>query len=137
MKRAFFTLISLLLITSPSEGAGLGKLTLVKDLKVLSSPEEIRVLVNTGGDVPVLPHITSPEKKLLQMDIEKSYTDPSKRSFVIDDSYLEKVDIYQLNSETVRIRLYLTSPYREGASSVLRKGDGFVIPLKRGRLHDR
>jgi len=133
MKRIFLIVSILFLVSSSSEAADLSKLTLIRNLKVLSNPQEVRVVVKTQGDLPVLPRVISPEARLLQMDIQKSYTDPSKRSFVIDDSFLEKVDIYQLDSETVRVRFYLSAPYEEGESSLLRKSEGFVVPLKRNK----
>jgi flagellar biogenesis protein FliO len=65
------------------------------------------------------------------MDIEGTYTDPPKRSFDVGDVFLEKVDIYQFDKETVRIRFYLVSPFEEELGNIWLSEDGFVLSLKR------
>ena len=130
--RTIFIAISLLLFFATLvEGKGLSDLVRINDLKIMSAPGEIRTVIKTSSRLSLPPDMTILKERLLQLDIEGSYTDPPKRSFTIDDPSLEKVDIYQLDKETVRIRLYLLSPFQEGGGTVRMNEEGFVVSLKR------
>lgn len=124
--------ITLLLLSgNPAEGANGNPLTLIKDLKILSSAKEIRVVVNTEGELADLPAIEILNDSLLQVDIERSYTEQPRRSFAVGDPFLEKVELYRLDDERVRMRFHLLGPYEEGGD--LWSGeDGIVISLKKG-----
>lgn len=124
--------VSLLLLFAVNVMAvDLSGLTLIRDIKLLASPEEIRIVVKTGGKPLFLPDVRIVNDRLLQLDVDKSYTEPAKRSFSINDPFLEKVDIYQMDATSVRIRLHLLSPFEKGGDSVWRNDGGFILSLKR------
>jgi flagellar biogenesis protein FliO len=131
MRKIFTTTLFLLSFAVIAEGRGLSDLVQIKDFKVMSASDEIRVLIKTNPNLSNAPNVKLIRKSLLQMDIEGTYTDPPKRSFTVGDTFLEKVDIYQFDKETVRIRFYLISPFEEELGKVWLNEDGFVLALKR------
>lgn len=131
MKIIFAAMLFLLLSYVIAEGRGLSDLVQIKDFKVMSASDEIRVVIKTSPDLSKAPDVRLVRKSLLQMDIEGAYTDPPKRSFTVGDTFLEKVDIYQFDKETVRIRFYLVSPFEEELGNVWLNENGFVLSLKR------
>jgi len=135
MSRTGLILLLLFLFADTALGEGLDGLALIKDLKVLSNDGEIRAVFKTKGYIERLPAVKVVKDGLLQLDIEKSYTDPPKRTFHIGDSYLEKVALYQMDGNIVRVRLHVLGPYRDKSGKVWREkdGDGFVLSLKKGQ----
>lgn len=131
MKIIFTAMLFFMSFASLAEGRGLSDLIRITDFKVMSASDEIRVHIKTSPSLSKAPDVKLVRKSLLQMDIEGTYTDPPKRSFDVGDVFLEKVDIYQLDKETVRIRFYLVSPFEEELGKIWLNKDGFVLSLKR------
>lgn len=131
MKAIFTATLFLLFFAALAEGKELSDLVQIKDFKVMSASDEIRVVIKTSPSLSNAPNVKLVRESLLQMDIEGTYTDPPKRSFTVGDTFLEKVDIYQFDKETVRIRFYLVSPFEEELGKVWLNEDGFVLSLKR------
>jgi len=134
LKKMLFLSCLLLLSSLSVAEAALKDLTLIRDLKLLSSPDELRVVVKTGGmPVELLP-LNVLNDRLLQLDIKNSYTEPAKRSYSIDDPFMEKVELYQLDDTTVRMRMYLLSSFEKGGERLWKNDGGFTIALNRNAL---
>lgn len=131
MRRIIAALIMTLFFSDIASGANLGELTRIQDIKLLSNAEEIRVLIKTEGNAVLLPSLTFVNDRLIQLDIDRSYTEPARRSFSIGDSYLDRVEIYQLDEQIARVRLHLLQPLNKEGSRTWHDEKGFLISLKR------
>ena len=131
MRKLFISILLIIFPATLAHGRGLSDLVQIKDFKVMSASDEIRVLIKTSPNLSKAPEVKLVSERLLQMEIEGTYTDPPKRSFSVGDTFLEKVDIYQFDKERVRIRFYLVSPLKDELGKVWLNEDGFALSLKK------
>ncbi len=131
MKCVLLVILTQIIFSGIAGGSEIKDPASIRDIKFLSNSGEIRVAVNVDGPLKTLPEIEISGENLLQLDIDGSYTEPAGRSFSMDDPDLEKVDLYQIDGNKVRMRLFLPEPYERGAGRVWKTKDGFIIALER------
>lgn len=131
MKSLLLAIITQIFFAGIVGGSEIKDLAVIREIKFLSNSGEVRVVVNIDGKLKTLPTIEILDENRLDIDIEESYSKPSKRNFSMDDPYLEKVDLYQVNDKKMRIRISLSEPYKTGVGRVLKMKGGFIIALKR------
>ena len=131
MKILLLSIIIQIVFAGIAGGSATKDLAVIRGIKFLANSGEIRVVVNIDGKLKTLPTIEVLDENRLDIDIEGSYSESSKRNFSMDDPYLEKVDLYRLDDKKVRIRISLSEPYKVGAGRVLKMEGGFIIALKR------
>ncbi len=103
----------------------------IGDLRLLTNGEEVRVIVETSKELTALPSASVPEERLLQFDIEGSFMDRPSRSFSVDDTLVESVEVFRLDDQTVRLKLHLLDTLGSDGFRVWKGEEGFIVSLRK------